>query len=296
MSRLALRTGLVVASIVVVAIGRPVAQAADEFDVASVRLAPLRTSGELSDLLPSPIRILPGDRFETRRWLRSIVAFAYGFDRPWDRIKGGGPILDDIFAVSARGAAGSFAAASADGLQPVRHMVQRLLTERFKLEAHLEQEERQVLLLKRDSPTKLGPALRLLPDGCAGPRPASPVFPEDIAPPNSKLPRCGWSMPGPTLTATGLTFSDFVREISVSMEREVVDETGLGGVYAFEITFDKDTLLRSLVRSPVYRAGQLSELPSFATALKSDLGLVLEPATRRVPVLVITHIEPLIEN
>lgn len=264
-----------------------------EFDVASVRFAPLPTSGQMSELLPAPIRVLPGDRFETRRFLRSIIAFAYGLDRPFDHVKGTDPILNEIFAVSARGRPGSFAAPSRDGLQPVRHMVRRLLAERFNLEAHIEQQPQRVLLLKRASPDKLGTAVRPLPDGCAQ---AAPTFPEDIPPPDSSLPRCGWASMNGALTATG-TFHEFSNNMSASMQQEIIDETGLSGVYTFTASFDPETFLRLPPGVPrLVPAGQYSELPSFATVLKSDLGLVLEPATRSVPVLVITRIEPLREN
>lgn len=264
-----------------------------EFDVASVRFAPLPTQGSMQDLLPSPIRVLPGDRFETRRFLRSIIAFAYGFERPFDHVKGSDPILNEIFAVSARGTPGSFAVASPDGLQPVRHMVQRLLTERFNLEAHVEQEPRHVLLLKRDSLSKLGPALRQPTAGCA--RVAAP-FPEDRPPDGSKLPRCSWAHINGTLTATG-TLHDLAIGMSGAMQQEIIDETGLTGVYLVAISFDPDTFLRLPPGMPrLAPAAQHSDLPGFETVLKSDLGLVLEKATRTVPVLVITHIEPLREN
>jgi len=266
---------------------------AGEFDVASVRHDVLPSSGRLNDVLPAPIRVLPGDRFETRRWLRSIVAFAYGVERPWDRITGGGPNLDELFAVSARGEPGSFAARSPDGLQPVRHMVQRLLAQRFKLEAHFEQEERRVLALQRDSPAKLGPTLRALPDGCD---PVAPTFPEDVAPPGSKRPRCGVGNAGIDADRDRDHVPGFAREISESMKQEIVDETGLAGVYAFETTFDKETLFNFPPGLPGFRPGQYSDLPSFRTAPRADLALVLEPATRTVPVLVITRIEPLVEN
>jgi len=264
-----------------------------EFDVASVRPFTPPSSGSIKELLPAPTRVLPGDRFETGRWLRSTIEFAYGFERQFGRVKGGGQILDEMFVISARGAAGSFAKPSPDRLEPVRHMVQRLLAERFNLQTHFEQEERRVLLLKRASPDLLGPALHPLSAGCAN---MAATFPEDIPPPDSKLPRCGWAMPAGTLTATGVTFRDFARDISVWLGQEVVDETGLTGVYAFQTTFDKGTVMLTLPRLPGVQASGNGELPSFKSALKSDLGLVLEEASRPVPVLVITHIDALREN
>jgi uncharacterized protein (TIGR03435 family) len=172
-------------------------------------------------------------------------------------------------------------------------MVRRLVAERFNLEAHLEQEERRVLVLNRASPTAIGPALRALPKGCAR---LEATFPEDVTPADAGLPRCMWFPANGTLTATG-TFRDFARHIGNSMQREVVDETGLTGVYTFTTAFDPETLLRlPLAISRSSPSGRYSELPSFKTILKDDLGLVLQEATRPVPVLVITHVEPLRAN
>lgn len=299
-SRTGAKTKLISASLaalIVVATAHAQQQAppakAFEFDVASVRFAPLPTSGQMSEMFPAPIRVLPGDRFETRRLLRSNIAFAYGFERPFEHVKGSDQIPNDIFAVSARGTPGSFAAPSRNGLQPVRHMVQRLLAERFNLEAHVEQEERRVLLLKRDSPTKLGRALRPLPNGCAH---VAAAFPEDRPPDGSSLPRSAWAHINGTLTATG-TLHDLAIGMSGAMQQEVVDETGLTGVSLVAISFDPDTFLRLPPGLPrLAPAGHHSDLPGFKTVLKSDLGLVLEEASRTVPVLVITHIEPLREN
>ena len=277
-----------------------VSAGAFEFDVASVRPVQLATGGHFLDLVPSGVRVLAGDRFETSQaGLRTLVAFAYGFDRTFDRIQGGGSLLYETFAVVARGPSGSCAASSPDELQPVRHMVQRLLADRFNLQVHIEQEERRVLLLKRDSPTKLGPALRWVADGCTE---ATPTLPEDAPLPGSSQPRCMWAPATDTLTGTGTltatgTFREFARNMSGSMQQEVVDETGLAGAYLFAITFDPETFLRLPPEvSRFRRPGQHADLPAFKTVLKSDLGLVLEEATRQVPVLVITHIESLREN
>ena len=179
-------------------------------------------------------------------------------------------------------------------------MVQRLLADRFNLQVHIEQEERRVLLLKRDSPTKLGPALRRVADGCTE---ATPTLPEDAPLPGSSQPRCMWAPATEkrrhgdrTLTATG-TFREFARNMSGSMQQEVVDETGLAGAYLFAITFDPETFLRLPPESLALQTPRTAcGSAAFKTVLKSDLGLVLEEATRQVPVLVITHIESLREN
>jgi uncharacterized protein (TIGR03435 family) len=265
-----------------------------EFDVASVRPAvPRPTFGPMETLLPKPVRVLHGDRFEAPDTaLASTVAFAYGLEGQFDRIKGGGPILNEFFTVFARGTPGSFAAPAHDGLQPVRYMVQHLLAERFGLVTRIEQEDRRVLLLTRASATAVGPALRPLPNGCA----RFPTFPEDVPPEGSGIPRCTWLPDNGTLTATG-TFREFARSMSGSMQQEIVDETGLEGAYLFSIAFDPDTFLRPPPEiARLMPIGRHSDLPAFRTVLKSDLGLVLVEATRPVPVLVITHIEPLREN
>jgi len=63
--------------------------------------------------------------------------------------------------------------------------------------------------------------------------------------------------------------------------RTVIDKTGLNGEYDFDLKYLEDAAIA---------AGDTSA-PDFLTALRQQLGLVLEPAKAPVEVLVMDHAE-----
>ena len=67
------------------------------------------------------------------------------------------------------------------------------------------------------------------------------------------------------------------------IDRPVIDRTGLGGTYDFDLRFAASSLAAP---SP-----DVSELPSVFTAVQEQLGLKLEPSRGPVEVLVIDSVE-----
>src|SRR2546422_352703 len=87
-------------------------------------------------------------------------------------------------------------------------------------------------------------------------------------------------------TSTSSTSS---RELTGAAQRRVLDETGLTGRFDIDLTWDPTFDAPADQRAP-------SDAPSVFTAVREQLGLRLEPAKARVPVLVIDAIEPPTED
>lgn len=145
-----------------------------------------------------------------------------------------------------------------------RLMLQALLAERFKLQLHRAQKEMAVYLLDVD---KNGPKFNE-----SGP---------DAVP----SARFGVNGPNRTITAVKQSTDDLAQMIegTFSLERPVLDRTGLNGSYDFTVE-----------ATPQFRmTGDDPDLRSISvfTALHQQLGLGLDPRKAPVEVLVVDQIE-----
>ncbi|HTM04635.1 MAG TPA: TIGR03435 family protein [Vicinamibacterales bacterium] len=253
-------------------------------------------------VLSRDIRIGPGDQFEANATLRRLVEYAYGFDQRWDHARGSEPLLDQMFFVSARAAPGAFDADTLDDLSAVRHMLQHLLADRFNVTVAFNEETRTALVLRRASATAFGPRLQPVPGGCADGSQADADA--------RGLARCLWSGID-KVKVVAKDFDQVAAWISRRARMDVVNETGLIGAFAFETVFDPSTInpnppqltidtsrvdpalarVMAIQLNPQYPLD-----PPFATAMKSDLDLVVTYEPRPARVMLITHVEPLREN
>ncbi len=99
------------------------------------------------------------------------------------------------------------------------------------------------------------------------------------------------------MTGIRATMPMFASALSRPLERKVVDETGLKGVYTFELKFVPDE--GSGRPAPPERSGPPrpdDSEPSIFTALREQLGLSLKPTRGPVDILVIDHVERPSEN
>jgi uncharacterized protein (TIGR03435 family) len=189
----------------------------------------------------------------------------------------------------------------------MRLMMQSLLAERFKLAVHWEAREVPVFGLVLATPGMPGPQLKPHPasDDCA-----TTALPESsdsngsggaqgthTATPNAALPiPCGMMarLPasaqgthrfgGRNVTMKMLAESMPFQTGLATLERPLIDETGLTGGFDFSIEW-----------TPPEDMGQPGDVGSFGApfreALKKQLGLRLEPQKGPVEVLVIDHVE-----
>jgi len=136
-------------------------------------------------------------------------------------------------------------------------MIQAILLDRFGLVFHRETKEMPIyaLVIAKNGP-KLIPGVM---DETAG----------------------GSSSGNGMVQGKGLTTQAMADLLSVSLERTVVDKTGLKGVFNFKLQWKPDAD---------------AESPSIFTAIQEQLGLKLEPQKGPVELFVIDHVAPPSDN
>ena len=187
----------------------------------------------------------------------------------------------------------------------MRLMIQALLADRFRLAAHYETRQVPVFAVLVDQPGSLGPLLQRHPKELACPTTPAVPSPPPTAPPqafDTRFPgTCGGivgmtpSAPGRTrvgarnvpmeLIATSMMGGD------TGLDLPVANKTDLTGRYDFAIEFVPQEASSAGVKSRPDVTG-----PTFAEALKEQLGLKLESQTGPVDFLVIDSIDQLLPN
>jgi uncharacterized protein (TIGR03435 family) len=104
---------------------------------------------------------------------------------------------------------------------------------------------------------------------------------------------------GTSITGEGVGIHMLVLNLANSLDRQVLDKTGLSGRYDFKLEWSLDALG---VSSPVAATGAEVPVapepsgPSLFAALQEQLGLRLEPQKAPVDTLVIDHVARPSEN
>ena len=155
-----------------------------------------------------------------------------------------------------------------------QHMLQALLTDRFKLTTHRETKDMPVFRLVI---AKNGPKLHEATPG--------DTYPNGIKSPDGTLGGPGRLIFGVIrgegqITGQGVTLARFVRALSDPLGRPVLDETGLTGIYDIAIKWTQED------DSHVDLNG-----PSLFTVIQEQLGLKLEAGKGPVEIIVIDHVE-----
>ncbi len=220
--------------------------------------------------------------------LQQLVEYAY--DVPRYRVLDGPAWMNaDRFEVTAK-------ANRVFGPGETRPLVRQLLEERFRLKAHRETRELPIYnLVFARGDHRFGPGLQVAPVDCTpfrtGQRPISESPTVELRG-GYVVPRCGfrstWDMRTGATSQNwkGIPMAEFVRAIANAAGRDVHDQTGLTGLYDFDVTFVSPTL----VSAPGLPRPN-GEGPSLTTALIDELGLKLEPAKGPVDVVVIDAAE-----
>jgi len=186
-----------------------------------------------------------------------------------------------------------------------RQMMQAMLVERFKLQAHLETRELplyNLVLLRPDG--RVGPELKPTPVDCAAIRKeraagnAAPAGPPGSAPSIDERVPCNQRMffgpQGATINASGWTLEQIAAMLGTYADRTVVNKTGLTGEHDILLKFRPEAggPMGRLAPSLSTTGEPSSDLASLATAVQEQLGLKLESARGPVQVLVIDSIAP----
>jgi uncharacterized protein (TIGR03435 family) len=176
--------------------------------------------------------------------------------------------------------------------------IRNLLKDRFKLLTHTETRELPIynLVLAR-SDGRLGPRLEESSAECQAVakewvQAARGGGPAQAPPP--AVERCISSMPGiGTFSGKGWAMGSFVNLLPQNVGRQVIDRTGLTGLYDFTLTWMPEpaigTSLLGLPQIPQTPADP--DAPNIFTALQEQLGLKLEPGRGPVEVIVVDRLE-----
>ena len=108
------------------------------------------------------------------------------------------------------------------------------------------------------------------------------------------------------IDSKGAPMSLLAVQLSEHLGRTIVDKTGLQGTYAFNLHWTPATEEMARVRALSGATGPMSpgpgmqapsaSGPDLISAVQEQLGLKLQPATDRVPVLVVDHMEQPAQN
>ena len=161
--------------------------------------------------------------------------------------------------------------------------LRRLLAERMKYAAHVEERDRDTYgLVFATSDKKLGSQLKpstldCSPNGSGrftppGQRPGMAAFQN----------RCGVSVGPGWVVSGGTTIERMASALRGPVGRTVIDRTGLQGNYSWSVQF-----------APLERGADIApaDAPDIVTAIREQLGLRLQPERTKVPVLVVDRIE-----
>lgn len=237
--------------------------------------------------------IQPGGRFTaTNVPLRLLIRNAYQIQ---DFQLVGAPdwVSTDRFDIIAKAEGDVPPSAPGGPPGPIQFMLRALLAERFNLKMHPERRELPIyaMVLAR-SDGKLGPQLRPTAVDCAAVQAARrggpPPTPQQ---PGERLP-CGIRIGPGQLTVGSMPMSQLATLLSPSVQRVVVDRTGLSGNFDFDLTWTPDQIPQG---PPPAGAPQLPPIdpngPSILTAVQEQLGLKLDSTRGPVDVLVVDNVE-----
>jgi uncharacterized protein (TIGR03435 family) len=268
----------------------PMPETSPVFEVASVRQ---NTSPEGFVQLG----IEPDGRFTASNMpLRMLIRTAYQLQ---DAQLMGGPewISTDRFDVLARAEGNvplNFPGPGAPA-GPLQRMLQSLLAERFRLRVHRETRELPVYAMRlARSDGKLGPQLRPTAIDCeAAMTGARGRGTTSLSPALGERQECGTRLVPGQMSGGGLLMSQFAVSLSQSVQRMVVDRTGLTGNFDIDLAWTPGQMPQGGAQP---NAPPLLSIdpnrPSIFAAVREQLGLKLDSTKGPVDVLVIDHVEP----
>jgi uncharacterized protein (TIGR03435 family) len=228
-----------------------------------------------------------GEFSATNASLRVLMATAYGLTSAQTRIISAAPDWIDSISFDVKATTDTTATRE----QKVR-MLQSLLTDRFGLAVHRQEQVVPTYSLQLSEPGRLGPQLRphRADAQCWDSTKGTPPPPREG---EALLPFCDglrmWRTPAFTKeNGHNMPIKDLSAYLGSLVDRPVVDSTGLSGAFDFDLT------LKSSPR-PVERMEPSShpaeDLSSYFEAFQQQLGLRLVPQNGPVDILVVDHVE-----
>jgi uncharacterized protein (TIGR03435 family) len=182
-----------------------------------------------------------------------------------------------------------------------RLMLRSLLADRFKLTLSRDTKDLPIFaLVVAKGGTKLKEVAPTDPQASPAPAPPPPPGPGNGPPSPGRGGLMMMMGPGgvATLSANTVPIDNLVAMLARQLDRQVLDQTGLKGVYSFTLKFTSDTGLGGgpLPPSPDSASSPDTGGTSIFTAIQDQLGLKLESTKGPVETYVIEHIEEPSEN
>jgi uncharacterized protein (TIGR03435 family) len=241
-----------------------------QFEVVSVR--PGNPNGSIV------MRDMPGQATYTGITVKMLIEQAYGL-RGFQVFGGPAWIDSNRYDIAAKAAARiDFPAdptTATDQQREALHqqrqaMLQAMLADRFKLHVHKETRKLPVYVL---SIAKGGPKLNSNGSSISNLRPGTL--------------RVGRGV----LVGAQISMNSMVQALSQTMDRQIVDKTGLSGNYDFDLKWNPDQVATPLSDPDGEHAQPLADAPTIFTALRDQLGLRLDSSKAPTEVLVIDQVE-----
>ncbi|HMJ61897.1 MAG TPA: M56 family metallopeptidase [Bryobacteraceae bacterium] len=273
----------------IAALGAPIllgiADASPKFEAVAIRSCEAFRRRPVPD---SPGRLQPGCTTVERLIQQAYGVFANGHaNRLLSVTVTGGPAWtrSDFYEIDAK-AEGHPSHATMNG-----PMLQELLEDRFKLKIHRETREVQVFRL---TVAKGGPPLERFQGSCVAWDFDNP--PSHPAPPSERCGRARRTSNGTALEAA--TMTDLCYFLLVTLDRPVIDETGIRGRFNFHLELPAEAIENLIHRphgsaalsDPAARASDSSLMSAIKSAVQK-LGLNVEPAKGPGEFLAIDHVE-----
>jgi len=248
-----------------------------QFEVAAIKP---NNSGARAVTIGSPS---PGTFKAENVWLRFLIQVAWNV-KDFQVLGGPGWAASDRYDVIAK-------ATGNERLEQMRPMLRALLEDRFRLTLHIDTRELPVYALVA---SKGGSKLRPTSAGtCVTPQPESTPQPNS----SNQLPACGnISMSPHSVNGTGISMAQLAASLSNSMQRMVVDQTGLTGTFDVHMEWTADQSTPGFWAPGLAPAPSVEPSPDIAgasifTVIREQLGLTLQATKGPVRVLVIDHAE-----
>ena len=267
--------------------GQATLDGTQSFEVASVR--PNKSAA--ASMFPASVQTRPdGSVVAVDVSLRQLIGFAYRIDGIYNTIEGESNLLREHFDVTAKVAEPVRRVPDGE-VGPLNVMMQNLLAERFKLVVRWEDRPQAGYALVQLKPEgTLGARIRSTDRDCSNPATYREKPPGDTR-------DCAIGVINGELNAAGHRMEDFARFLSRSLQRPVIDRTGLLGPYDMQMTFNSSELMRARIGIPPSpEPPRDSGNPSVFTALQEQLGLKLEQQRVTVTTLIVEHVEAPSEN
>ena len=241
---------------------------------------------------PNGSRLLPSGQFVASNvTLRMLISNAYGAPlQPLlpGQLAGGPDWIDSArFDVLAKAEAGLPQGPNS----PLPAMIRNMLADRFKLLVHTEKRALPIfalVLARRDG--QVGAQLVPSAIDCSAGRGRGTLPPVPLEP--GQRPQCGIRFLRGSLSAGGVTMSQFANALSRAAGRPVVDQTGFGRGFDLDLQWSPEPPPAGVGPDPRFPQPPVDpDGPSLFTAIQEQLGLKLVAQQGQIDVLVVERAE-----